>query len=203
MRHRSQRRGPRSGRWDCVRPGVALLALLVITALWYPAALAQSPDPTTENARPLILEAEGGVRFQAPAWRASRHESSLAVLEAPGTTTGDDPIGFHMMLFAIERCAANPQRITWEEVRKNIVDAASVEGNMLTLDAGKPWTGLEGFVGRMMTGTMQAGAHRINVVLVAVAAQGKMITVTSLTLPGHQGAQALLNTIAQSITLGS
>jgi hypothetical protein len=151
------------------------MVLLLTWVLCASASIAMA-GPTLEAE--VSLNAEGGVDFKVPKWRAERTEAGLAVFErAPDKAKA---IGFALLVLAIEEGPETTENMDWTRVRDNIVAAAKASGSVLALDVGDAWEGSEGLAGRRMSGTTKVGERTVKVEMIALAAPKVLITVSSV-----------------------
>lgn len=163
-------------------------------------AQAQTAKPI-ELTEDLALEAEGGVGFRVPAWKKDRHESAIAVFErATSGDAGDQT--FFMLLLAVEPGPPAGTAVEWEQVRQNIVSAGSRDGGGLQLAIRGAFEGPAGFEAQRMSGSLTAREQTIAVDLVALVSEGKLVTVTVLSMKSDVVSTALTAAVAQSVSLG-
>ncbi|MGM0577045.1 MAG: hypothetical protein ACQEXJ_15070 [Myxococcota bacterium] len=153
----------------------ALFAVAAILLLVPARASAQSDEGGTTEVR---LEARGGVTFEAPDWKETRHDEAVAVLERAPDPDADVPFG--LLILAVEEGPQDIEDIDWERIKDNIVASSKEAGSALDLKLGDAWDGAEGFEGRRLAGTLTAGEREVAVDMVALVAADVLITVSAI-----------------------
>lgn len=183
---------------------LALAAVVVAAAIGVlhgtTSALAQ---PATPDARqPLKLEALGGAVIDIPAWRAVRHESGVAIYEQLPDPATQRP--YYVLVCTIEEGPPKGQPIAWDKVRDNIVQSASKNQRALTLEVKDAFTGAATFEGRRFLGELKASSpdKKVQVELVALAKDGKLVTIGIVSDKLDGATAELLAGIARSARLG-
>ncbi|MEZ4268024.1 MAG: hypothetical protein R3F39_16790 [Myxococcota bacterium] len=168
-----------------------LAALLLITLMPL-GALAAVPALD----KSVKLEALGGVAVSTPSWESTRSDSAVVVLErAPDPQKA---IPFALLVVAIEEGPASAENIAWERIRDNIISASKETGSQLSLALGADWSNAAGFKGRRLSGTLTANDREVGVEMVALVAQGVMVTVTAVGPKGDADAAGLVEQVAAS-----
>ncbi|MCB9729631.1 MAG: hypothetical protein H6744_05000 [Deltaproteobacteria bacterium] len=169
-------------------PMSRLTALLVLLAPL--AALAEVPPLD----KPLKLQALGGITLNAPSWEATRSDAAVAVLErAPDPQKA---VPFALLVVAIEEGPASVENLAWDRIRDNIISASKETGSQLALDLGADWSRAAGFKGRRLTGTLTANDREVGVEMIALVAEGVMVTVTAVGPKGSADIQPLADQVA-------
>jgi starch synthase len=171
----------------CVARLAALLLLLAPLTV-------QAAVPALDKA--VRLQALGGVSVSGPSWEATRSDASVVVLErAPDPQKA---VPFALLVVAIEEGPATVESVAWERIRDNIVSASKESGSQLTLQLGAEWGKAAGFKGRRLSGTLTANDREVTVEMVALVAQGVMVTVTAVAPKGDADAGDLVDQVAAS-----
>ncbi len=171
---------------------ITRLTALLLPTLLSVGALAAVPalDKTVK------LDALGGVTVTAPSWETTRGDSAVVVLErAPDPQKA---IPFALLVVAIEEGPASVETIAWERIRDNIVSASKETGSQLSLALGADWSNAAGFKGRRLTGTLTANDREVGVEMVALVAQGVMVTITAVGPKGEADSAGLAEQVAAS-----
>ena len=140
----------------------------------------------------VTLKSHGGVEVKAPAWKASRSDDAVSVLER---SRAESRGGFRTLVVAVEAGPTKVEVVDWDAVKDNILGAAKGAGSDLALDHEGDWSESEGFKGHRFKGTMRRGERDVAVEMVALIAPNVMVTLTCL---GPTG-QADLSLLAQAV----
>ncbi len=150
---------------------LACFALLAPTAA-PPARAAAAPFPLKT---PVTLPAAGGATIQTPAWKPSRPATAdTAVFEhvgAPG-----EPV--FVLVATIEEGPGAP--VDWAAVRDNMAAEAAKADATLTLEVAGPFRGALGWSGQRMKGTLKSGGATLQVAVVSLVRQGRLLTISVL-----------------------
>lgn len=144
------------------------------------------------------LTARGGVVFNTPNWKASRHDTEVAVLERPAKADGSEP--FYVLMLAIEEGPA-ADKVDWEAVKKNITEAANDGDAKLTLALGDDFGGVEGFAGKRFSGALEAQQRKLAIEILCLLRDNKLVTVSVLTGKQEAAAGELLEAVAKTTKL--
>ena len=176
-----------------VRTVVPLLSLLVAAG-----ASAQPAPPALEQE--VRLATLGGLVVKAPAWKVSRRDDAVAVLEQAPDPAHKRP--FHVLMVALEAGPA-PGPIPWEKIRDNVVTAATKSGRSLSLELGDAWPGAPGFEARYLSGSFRgAGDERVALELLALVKDGRLVTVSLVSEAQTPDTRSLLDAVAATVALG-
>ena len=178
LRHRSQ---------------VMLILSFVLLAFSSP-VLADAAHPLKKTLR---LDAHGGCQFKVPNWTISGPKKDhLAVLK---TNKVKGPEGFYILMLTVEKAPTG--KVVWEEVRKNVVAAATKGGASLLLTLGADWTETKGFTGKRMLGVLTAKGRKMIVQVISMVSEGRLVTVSLVSKQETSPANRLIGAIAKAISL--
>lgn len=169
---------------------IALTPLLLILGLCFAPVAYSTTAPALSKV--VTLKSHGGAQLSVPAWKSSRADDAVAVLERSGS---DSRGGFFTLVLAVEEGPTKVEVIDWTAVRDNILGAAKGAGSNLTLESLGDWEGAATFKGHRFKGTMRRGERDVAVEMVALMASGMMLTVTTLGSPDD----AMLSKVAESV----
>lgn len=134
--------------------------------------------------------------LRAPDWRAVTTKPGLAVFErAPDKAK---KISFGLLVLAIEEGPKTTERVDWNQVRKNIVDAAQAAGSELSLTVGDGFDASPGLVGRRLSGTTKVGERTVTVEMVAILSPKVLLTISSVGRTDAVGVADLATAVAQT-----
>ena len=169
---------------------ITLTRLLIILGLFWAPVAYSAIAPALSKV--ITLKSHGGAQLTVPAWKSSRADDAVTVLERSGAASRG---GFFTLVLAVEEGPTKVEVIDWTAVRDNILGAAKGAGSNLTLESLGDWEGAELFKGHRFKGTMRRGDRDVAVQMVALMASGMMLTVTSLGSPDD----AMLAQVAESV----
>lgn len=157
---------------------LAAAAVGLVVALQAGGVRAQpEPAPAEAPTQRLVLEALGGATIDVPTWKEVRRDAAVAVFEQLPEPAADKP--YLVLMCALEEGPPAGAAVAWDEVRDNIVKAASKNGRTLALEVKEPFTGAAGFEGRRLVGefTSTSPDKKVAIELVALVKEGKLLTV--------------------------
>lgn len=167
---------------------LVLPALLLLAPLPQSARAAEAPFPLKT---PLTLSAAGGATIQTPAWKPSRPTSAdTAILEHVGAPA--EPV--FVLVATIEEGPGSP--VDWAAVRDNMAAEAAKGEAKLVLELSGPFHGALGWSGQRMTGTLQSGSETLQVAVVSLVRQGRLLTISVLSSKASPLAAKLAQRVA-------
>lgn len=179
----------------------ALIALATATVAFAQPATPPPPAPPGDR-QPLKLEALGGAVIDIPTWREVRRESGVAIYEQLPDPATQKP--YYVLVCTIEEGPPKGQPIAWDKVRDNIVQAASKNQRALTLEVKDAFTGAGTFEGRRLVGELKSATpdKKVQVELVALAKDGKLVTIGLVADKLDAATTELVANIAKTARLG-
>jgi hypothetical protein len=168
-------------------PASLVLAFLLFLVAASPALAQRTPLRSTVE-----LTAHGGVKFKTPRWVvAGPNRPEVAILRNEKVK---GPDAFLLMMLSVEKAPAKV--LDWATVRQNIIKAARAKKASLNLTLQEDFTELQGVQGKRMRGSLLDGEATLAVEIIALHKNGKMATVTLISVASSQGAQNVVSSVA-------
>ncbi len=173
---------------------LSCLALL-LPAVAPPARAAEAPFPLKT---PLTLSAAGGATIQTPAWKPSRPATAdTAIFEHVGPPS--EPV--YVLVATIEEGPGSP--VDWAAVRDNMVAEAAKGDAKLKLELDGPFRGALGWSGQRMKGTLVSDGATLQVTVVSLVRQGRLLTISVLSSKESPLAKPLAERVAATAKTAS
>jgi hypothetical protein len=168
-------------------PASFALAVLLSLGAASPASAQKTPLRSTVE-----LTAHGGVKFKTPRWVvAGPNRPEVAVLRNEKVK---GPDAFLLMMLSVERAPSKAP--DWDAVRQNIIKAARANKASLNLTLQDEFTELAGVQGKRMRGSLLDGEATLAVEIIALYKDGRMATVTLISVASSQGGQDVVSSVA-------